>query len=761
MNHTGMCIGALLASTVIVAPVAIAQETDTAETSRQLDTVIVNARRREESLQDVPIAITAKSQDELDQFNIESVGDLQFFTPGLQAFGPYRDQPIVSLRGQGGFTPGGIPSVLMYINEVPAATSSQAGSPGGMLGGNDLLFDLENVQVVKGPQGTLFGRNTTGGAILVQSRRPSEDASASIQLTAGNYNNREIEAAANIPFIEDKLFVRMAVSSQEREGFTWADSTPSHPNGLDLDDAQHLAGRVSILFRATDRIENLIIADMISSDKNGTSSILKDLNDNPMHPVNMFFPVAQVFLAQQDARGNRHVGPLSSDLRSDLDRWSVTDIFTWDLSDNLTFKNIISYQDAEYVRTVDGDGTVLPIFDPIQSQSVPFHTRQFSEEAQLQWAGLFDGRLDATLGAFYLDSAEPDGFSSHTNAVFGQPRNVGIANSESSHAIFSQAEYDLSSILDGLSFTGGVRYTWETISRKTRDVSLVTGNCTSPYADAECVSARSGDFEAPTWSLGLNWQVSPRTMLYIASRRGFRSGGFNLEGDTQADEVTFDEEHVTDVELGMKSDWSFGEIAGRTNIAAYRQFYDDIQLSQFSTSSITGATLTVIRNAGEAEITGVELENRILFGDRFELGAQVGWMDYEYTKLGPDVVPPVIPTVPEWTYGIDGAVHLLTSPEWGSLTARASWNVMGDRYTASLVDEWAFQEEFGLLSLSVDWRDVAGKPVDLSFFMTNATDEEYQIGSLPLSSTVGTSTVSYGEPRMWGVRLGYRFGADS
>ncbi|WP_084421536.1 TonB-dependent receptor [Henriciella litoralis] len=757
-----MYTGALLASSIFLAPWSLAQDVEPAADesgAKKLDTVIVNARRREESLQDVPIAITAKSQEDLDLFNIESVGDLQLFTPGLQAFGPYRDQPIVTLRGQGGFTPGGIPSVLMYINEVPAATSSQAGSPGGMLGGNDLLFDLQNVQVVKGPQGTLFGRNTTGGAVLVQSRRPQPEFGASVQVTGGNYNDREVEAVLNVPLAEDKFIVRFALSTQERDGFTFAESTPSHPDGLWLDDAQHVAGRLSVLFKPTASIENLLIVDSISSDKNGTSSILKDINDNPLHPVNQFFPITKALLAAQDARGERRLGALSADLRSDLDRWSITDILSIELTDNLTFKNIASYQDAEYARTVDGDGTILPIFDPVQSQARPFITRQFSEEAQLQWSNLLDGKLDSTFGVFYLDSPENDQFSEHRNVVFGQPRNVGVANSETTKAVFAQSDYDLSSLVEGLTFTGGVRYTWETISRRTRDVSL-TGACTSPFSDANCVSSRSEDFEAPTWTVGLNYQVKPGTMVYVASRRGFRSGGFNLEGDTPADEVTFDEERVTDIEFGLKSDWSVNSIAARTNIAAYRQFYDDIQLPQFSTSSITGATLTVIRNAGKAEITGIELENRFAFGDRLELGTQLAWTDYEYTELGPNVVPPVIPTVPEWTYGFDGAVHLFDREDWGRLSARAAYSVTGDRYTASLIDEFAFQDEFGVLTLGVDWRDVGGHPVDLSFFMTNATDELYQVGSLPLSSTVGVSTIAYGAPRMWGIRLGYRYGSE-
>ena len=749
---SGFLVGAMFA-----APASFAQNSGpgASEASSKFDTIIVNARRREESLQDVPVAITAKSQEELDLFNIESLGDLQYFTPSFQLTGPYRDQPLPTIRGQGGFTPGGIPSVILYLNEVPSATSVQAGSPGGVLGGNDLLYDLENVQVLKGPQGTLFGRNTTGGAILVQSRRPDEEFGGYVQTTFGNFSNKEIDAAINVPLFDKKLLVRFALSGQDRDGFTFAESTPSHPDGLDLDDAEHISGRLSVLYRPSDRIENLLIADFIDSKRNGTSSVL--VGAGP--PASNVFPGILDVLEAQRARGVRELGAQSADLRSDLERWSITDIFTWRLTDNLTFKNIFSYQDAEYARTIDGDGTVFPLFDPIQSQDVPFETRQFAEEAQLQLSDAFDGLLDASIGFFYLDLPFNDDFSNHRNVIFGAPRNVGFNVSETSTALYAQADVDLSSVLEGLSFTGGFRYTWETIRRRERDVRIPSGVCTAANADENCVISNEGNFEAPTWTVGLNYQLHPDTLVYVASRRGFRSGGFNTEAGTLPDDLNFDEETVTDVEVGVKSDWSLLGANIRTNIAAYRQFYNDIQLEQFTPNPVTGGNLTVIRNAAQAVITGVELESRVFIGERLEIGGQFGWLDFNFTEFDAGVIEPIV-TVPEWTYGVDGAFHMLRDERLGNISLRAAWNSVGDRFIAALDDPLAFQEQFGLLTLSANWNDIGGAPVDVSFFMTNALDAEFAIGGLPLSSALGTSTLTFSEPRMWGVRLGYRFGAD-
>jgi iron complex outermembrane receptor protein len=491
------------------------------------------------------------------------------------------------------------------------------------------------------------------------------------------------------------------------------------------------------------------------------------VTDNPLHPINNPLSPLYAFnsihaqLAAQDARGIRDVGPLSSDMSAFLERWSVTDNFSLEISPNLTFRSIVNYQNARYARTVDGDGTILPVFDPVQSQSVPFDTTQYSVETQLQLSDLFGGAVDGIFGLFYLESPEADDFSSHINATLGRRKVVGIRNSESSRAVFGQVDVDLASLLDGLSLTAGLRYTWDSIYRSQREVNIPAGTCVSAFAGPDCVSVRSGDFEAPTWTLGLNYEVSPDTLLYVATRRGYRSGGFNLDGETPIERVAFDSETVTDVEVGLKMDWLLGSVSGRTNVAAYHQWYTDIQLSQTVPSVIPGGTLTYIVNGGEAEITGLEIEQRLYFGDRFEIGAQTSLIDFEYTEINPGVNLPVIPTVADYTYGIDAAVHLMTSATMGDITMRASWNVTGGRYTASLTDPNAYQDEFGLLTLGADWRNVGGRPIDLTFFMTNATDEEFQVGSLPLTGSLGVATIAYGEPRMWGLRLGYRFGANA
>ena len=753
-----------LGAMLLLPEVAFAAQADekpasnNSQSAQDSDPIIVTARRREESLQDVPIAISVTSQEEITTKNIQSVTDLQASTPSLSATGPYRNTPIVSIRGQGGFTPGGIPSVILYINEVPLATSAQAGSPGGALGADGLFFDLQNVQVLKGPQGTLFGRNTTGGAILIQSRRPEYDFGGHITATVGNYGNREFDAAVNLPIVDDQIAFRLAANGQQRDGFTISQGTPSNPNGLDLDDSNHFSMRGSLLANFGN-FENLLVADYVKVDHNGVSSILKGVSPIPQHPVNLFFPGAAALVQAQNALGIREQGRLSADMGGFLRRWSITNTTTVDLSDTIVLKNIAAFSKAKYAQTIDGDGTIFPIFDPIQSQAIPYRTRQFSNEIQLQGESL-DGDLNWVTGFFYLKQPEEDNFTEHTNVIFGRPRTVGFKQFESSKAVYAQGDLGLDSLIENLSLTLGARYTWETIGRSARE-TRPTGACFSPFAGTDCILSKSGSFKAPTWTIGLNYKASDDVLLYVVSRRGFRSGGFNLDGDTPLIDQVYDTETVTDLEFGAKTGFGFGDVNVTANLALYRQWYKDIQLQQTTTSSITGGPLTVIKNAGEAVIDGIEFETTVQIGQSLTLRGHFNFIDFDYTRFDTGVVLPILPTAPRYKFGL-GAQYKLPLPETaGEFSISASYDWQDDSRVVPFAGPFTANEDYGKLTLGANWRNIGGKPVDLSFFMTNATNKEYVLGGLPLVNQLGVATLTYGAPRMWGLRLGYRFGADA
>ena len=242
----------------------------------------------------MPIAITAFTAETLKSNNIQSASDLQHFVPTLATLSSTRDEQAFFIRGQGpngGVT--GAPGVVTYFAEAPFS----GGGPG-------LYYDLANVQVLEGPQGTLFGRNTTGGAVLFEPKKPVNDFEGYAQVTLGNYNRHDIEFALNIPIVDDKLLVRVAGNRAERDGFTKDVTT-----GQDLDNnATSWAGRLSVIFRPTDDFENYTVYDSFYSDTNGTGIVVNAVNPDPATSVTQTFGLAAANSALAAPTGSRAEG---------------------------------------------------------------------------------------------------------------------------------------------------------------------------------------------------------------------------------------------------------------------------------------------------------------------------------------------------------------------------------------------------------------------------------------------------------------------
>lgn len=735
---------------------AMAQPTDNelatareASTSR-LEEVVVTARRQEESLQRVSIAITAMSQEDLQRQNILALDDLQHSVPSMALFGPYRNTPIVSIRGQGGFTPGGAPSVVMYLNEVPIPASEQAGSAGGLLGGPGMMYDLENLQVLKGPQGTLFGRNTTGGAILLQTRKPDAEPGGYLQVGAGDYGNRELQGAFNMPLVDNTLLMRLALNTQKRDGFTKVQATPDSPNGRDLDDVDFFAARLTLSYRA-ESLENDLVLDFLDSDTNGTSQVLSAVN--PAHFANIFFPSLQALFEQQQQLGIRRQIPQSVDVQSQLTKTTAINTTSFQISDTLRFRNILSYTRAEYELTVDGDGTALPLFDPVAEMFEPYVTKQITEEAHLQGTSL-DGLVDWTVGLFLLESPSASKWNEHRNTVFGGSQFRGTLQSDRSRAVFGQGTISLDDWTEGLSLIAGARYTKDYISRRSRAFTAA-GACGSPFANTECVVEGRDDFDAVTGTLGLDYQMTDDTLLYLAMRRGYRSGGFNVGGAIPS-ETDYDPEYVTDLEAGVKTTLQLGDTTLRLDGALYRQRYTDQQLAKFSVD-INSSPLSVIQNAGRSEITGLELQGELQLTSNFVLTGHFSWIDYEFRRLDEGVLEPIVTNIPEFKYGVGADYYLPVDPSYGEMRLSANWNWQDDVYIAAIQDPLSEQDSYGLLSVSAGWEQIMGSRLDASLFVTNATDKDYTVGGLPFTAGLGTATLTWGAPRMWGGRLRYNF----
>jgi iron complex outermembrane receptor protein len=789
----------------LIQPVPASAQSDqpAASSGGGLEEIIVTARRKEEKLQSVPVAITAFSPAKLEEAHIESASDLAHFVPALASSQETRDEQVFYLRGQGpNGGQGGAPGVVTYFSEVPFYAS-----------GPGIYFDLDNLQVLRGPQGTLFGRNTTGGAVLFEPKHPTNNFEGYLQASFGDYNLHEEEGALNIPIIEDKLLVRGAFDIDQRDGFTH-----DYTSGKDLDNRDYWSFRLGVTWRPTDDFENYLVYDSLYSHTNGTGIELQAINTNPTTAFAQTFcpatgacPTAQKFLAEQAAVGPR--GTFSTPGLGGLDKtysYGITDIATYDLSDDIKVKNIFGYRVLKNLLRYDLDAMPVALIDFVTPNNWNLSNSQYTDELQFQGNSL-GGNLNWIAGAFG-EFLHPSGTtvaqlatSSVTPALPGFILPVQVLSNsmgqnalgpegitERTQAVFLQGTYNLGGlydVLEGLKLTAGVRYTWDYTSNSNFEVVNVFLPTSLPpplgglqVAHQDCVTNpltctyKSHQFQAPTWTVGLDYQVTPDTLVYVKSSRGFKSGGFNGAGN-QTFPIEYESEYVTDVEIGLKADWDIDGIKLRTNLDGFHDDYRNAQraigvlVQTVPTPGSPKSATTVIAN-GDATVEGTEFEGTVIPFKDLELTASWTYIHARYDKFLipqgaglPDLNESDLPYpfTPKNKFGFSARYHVPIVPEEaGDVSVQASYVHTGRiQYSTADVEPYGNEPGYGLVDLNVDWDNVFRQPIDVSFFMTNVTDTLAKVGNVGIYNTQGYVDVIYNEPQMWGFRLKYRFGGPS
>ncbi len=763
---------ALLLASGAINRTAFAQSANQVQASAgaDLEEVVVTARRREEKLQSVPIAITAFSGAQIADKGIETLSDLQHFVPSLEVRQQDRSSQNFFMRGQGiNGTAGAWPGVVAYFAEVPWIISG----PGNYV-------DVDSLQALRGPQGTLFGRNTTGGAVLLDPKKPTNDFEGYTQVTFGSYNRQAVEVAVNIPVIADKLLVRVSGSHEVMDGFTRDVST-----GQDLDNRDYWAGRIYITARPTDDFENDVIYQTYYSHTNGGSVLLTGFNPNsiPGQPKGQFVTLFGQAGAQADLAEQQALGPRATDTGDmfPLDvtyHWGVIDRARWDISDDLTLKNIASIQDMRNRYRVDQTGIPQKLLQVTTPDGWSTSWEQYTEELQLQGKALGD-KLSWTVGG-YLEFLHPAGFSQASlvanpsvavmsGAVASNAD--GPANQSSrSQAVYAQGTYDLGDYVEGLKFTAGYRYTWDyrTISVGAYTTSFGPKICTQIGGNTanNCTLSIGAPFQDPSWTLSLDYQYSPNTLFYVTGSHGYKSGGFNNNAPSLS-LVQYGSERVTNAEVGLKSDWELFGVKVRTNLDAFHDTLSNAQRSlslQAILPTGTSTTETLVSNAN-ATIEGIEFDGEVIPFEGVELS---GTYSYNYANYdGPVVVPTVgsfdglpYPAVPRNQLSLTARYHLPIAETYGDLSFAATWSHRSHERFATDNAQQGDRPGYSLLDLRIDWRSIFQSTFDASFFATNVTDKVYTLGVYNLYNTTGTVADVLGEPRMFGVQLKYRFGPD-
>lgn len=736
-----------------------AQQPDTsADDGNGFDDIIVTARRREENLQSVPIAVTAFTDEALEQRGITDRTSLADNTPSLFTIsGGYpREFAYFALRGQGpafGSTPG----VVNYFAEVPNSVNID-----GRVG---TYFDLANIQVLAGPQGTLFGKNATGGNILFEPVKPKDQFEGYVRVELGNYDDRRIEGALNTPIVPGRVMLRIAGEVGRRDGYT-KDVGPNFA-GKDYDNLSYESFRFGLTLAPTDNIELYTMLRYYHSDNNGGGTVLAAFNPAAgvdvgppfgFLPVAAFYPGMLTAVTEQDARGPRRVA-YDLDQFSETKYWQVINQASVQVTDNIKLRNIISYSELRTFYGYDYDATIYPLAG--QTGSIPtIAPNFFTEELQLQGT-LFDDAVAFSVGG-YLDRqswSDPAGIGEYTFFPIGTliPTISGFfTQTNKSEAVFGQATVDLGKLspaLTGFSVTGGLRYTWE-------------HSFTSQAIGGPVAVSGSVDSDYPSYTATLDYDVTSGVHVYVTARDAYKSGGVNGPVPVGSQYRTYAPERLSDIEVGLKSQFSVGDVDIRANVAAYRGIYDDIQRTTVEPVQTPSGPvlLNVTRSAAKGKIEGVELNVAVVPVRGFTLNGSYSYIDARYTDVADASAGAILngapfPYTPKNKFSVGGSYEAPLGGA-GDLTLAVNYAYQTKVSTAQTNSSfYNFLPAYGLLNASIGLKDIGGRPVDLTLFANNITNEAKPVGVLDqYAGSSGTVGLTYTEPRMYGVRIGYRFG---
>ncbi|RYD66988.1 MAG: TonB-dependent receptor [Sphingomonadales bacterium] len=784
------CSGIVLGIASLTAVPAFAQDVPAEAVADASDDgeIVVSARRREERLQDTPVAISAFSAEMLEERQIQQTQDLERITPSLQ-FKPAGQlsgntaSSVVFIRGVGQVDPTAAvdPGVGVYLDEVYL---------GRAVGGAIDFGDIAGVEVLRGPQGTLFGRNTIGGAILVRTRQPElGELSGKARFRAGGDNLLEGFAAVNLP-LGDTLAARVSGGFRKRDGYVIRAA-----DGLDLGNENRYSLAASVKWEPSSEFDLLVRADYSKQDENGAPFVFAGINEQapvaaiasvaagcpgatipfaPLAPGNPRFGAPNVPMVNDvrcandfQARGD-FVNGGTAPVQSNSQVWGLAGTANIHLSEVTTVKLISAYRETDSRGVRDGDNTPLLLI----TTDVAAQSAQFSQEVQLQ---LDFGSVNAILGGYFFSEttseratvplAFPPSPPVITSLLAGGPgsRDLQVSRLKTdSVAIFGEVSWKP---VTNLEISGGLRYTSDRKNYQGTVLNLFPSTQPDPNPLPTLATSQGGplfifntpfqqDFAALTGSASLQYRWNDAISTYASYSRSFKSGGFNTRYNAAPAgnlPVPFAEESVTSYEIGAKT--NIGRL--RLNFAAFEAKYDDIQLI------FRQGVVPLLFNAGEASIRGLEVEAsyRSPWGLTFDGGLSV--LDDKIKNVTPvpgataTVTPaddlPFTPDI-QANFGISYAIQLggdatLTPRVDGSYTSKITF------ITGSIPQI----EENGYFAGNASLTLKLGNGIEVSGGVTNVLDSRYLIQGNASLATLGYAERMFARPRSWYVQVGASF----
>jgi iron complex outermembrane receptor protein len=760
---------------------AAATPTPQANSTASSGDIIVTAQRRSESLSRVPVSISAFSSDTLKQRVVTREQDLASLVPGLVVkSGQNQNQVSFTLRGQtlDPFS-GASPAVLTYLNEVPFSGGNSATA----------FYDFSSVQVVKGPQGTLFGRNATGGAVLYSSTLPGDTFSGDLTVRGGQRNSVQVEGGVDIPLISDKLTIRLAGDYQKQDGYIH-----NRLAGGTLGDLDNKSGRITVVAKPTDDIKNVTVFEY--SKFGGTESGSELYSYYKLGQTNNGYPLVStldtvygngLFPGVGDGPAGKGTFPgavagylayekahpydiyLSYNLPHHAHNYFLSNTTTINLDDRTVFKNIFGFQ-TSFSQTpgiLSGSPFAsLDLYNSTGAFSGPpggevFRYKSYSEEAQIQGT-LASDKLKYIIGGFYNYATKNEGIPVIVGGELATPLGQVLYHThgtDESRALYGQATYDLSDHVHGLSITAGGRYTWETV-----------GMTAYPdHAFAANFPHELKTLSAPSWNFNIQWQFNSHNQLYFTQRGSFRSGNFNGAVVPYNLANFFGNETTHDFEIGYKFN---GDVIGRRahfNIAAYDQIVHNAQHSIYAV--VAGAPSAFTVNVPEAVIKGVEVDGDIQATAWLRVGFSGAYTDAKYTKNLVDlssqtgtpgnIIPfDSYPDSPKVSGSLYADVTLPVPEDVGNVHFRADSFSQTSSYfsnTNSTITPGTKIKGYTTVALRLNWDKIMGSKFSAAVYAKNVTDKLYYSSGYVEGGSGGFNTVIVGEPRTIGGEVSFKF----
>lgn len=746
---------ALLAAGLLL-PAGAGAASYTAATA--LEEITVTARKREEGLQSAPISISAFTGEGLDYRGVTKIDSIANFTPNLvfqnnPGDGGSSASAAIYIRGigQSDFIPTVEPGVGLYVDGVYIARSV-----GSVLD----LIDVERVEVLRGPQGTLFGRNTIGGAISITTKKPDEEFGARIDVTTGSADRIDVRGSLNVP-VTDTFFVKAAAATFNRDGYVRHTA-----DGRRLGDDDTLTGRLAARWLATDSIEVNWSIDSTRDRENGAPmvNVAQFATTDPAYPSTFmalnsvlvtgdpFSCAAPPNLTNPACYNSQYVNAGTNENRgtgrhfSDLDLIGTSLAIDWTLAD-LTIKSITAYRDidSQFARDVDESPVQIGhVWDDLQQH-------QFSQELQVLGSA-FANRLDWILGGYYLEEKADN--ANELEFLVADFLSGGRTDNEA-WAVFGQATW---SIFDALKLTLGIRYTDEQ-KKFTPDQRITAVNVPAfifPFpVGTPLLPSDTVPISVSEWTpmANLSWQITDDIMTYVSYSEGFKSGGYTQRiFPPEASVPTFKPEFVKVYEAGFKLSGFDRRL--RLNGAVFHTKYDDLQIA------ITNLTRVgpFIENAAKATVTGFELEASAAPGDGWLLEGGAGYLDPEYKELDTGATEVTLDSkfarISRWTLN-SAASKEVPLGEMGMVVPRLDWSYRSSFYNNALNSPQIRQAGYHLLNASILWRDVNDR-YNLVLGATNLTDERYMVTGYS-QPNFGNFEALFAREREWYLTLRYKY----